>query len=279
MSHFLRDVSQSMGKLFARLFFAVSKLKTGESFNSAFLAALMQATLRVSYNGENIKLVIPNWLNQYRAKTFSSKEPETLKWIESLEKGAVLWDVGANVGLYSIYAAKHKECSVFAFEPSVFNLEVLARNIFNNQLQERVTIVPVALSDKSGANIFRMTTTEWGGALSTFQESYGQDGKGILPTFEYRICGVMMDEAVSLLGIPLPQYVKMDVDGIEHLILAGGVKVLSQIKGILIEINDTFSEQSDCAVRLLEAAGLSLLKKCKLGGANGQYNQWWVRHN
>ncbi len=278
MSHFIRCVSQFLGKLYAKIFLALSQLKTGENFNSSFLAVLMRTTFHVSHKGENIKLVIPNWLNQYRAKTFSSKEPETLEWIESLERGAVLWDVGANVGLYSVYAAKHKECNVFAFEPSVFNLEALARNVFNNQLQDRVTIVPVALSDKTSANLFRMTSTEWGGALSTFQESYGQDGKGMLASFEYRICGVMMDEVVSSLGIPLPQYIKMDVDGIEHLILAGGVKVLAQIKGILIEINDAFSEQSDCAIRLLEVAGLSLVRKCKVGGADGQYNQWWVRH-
>jgi FkbM family methyltransferase len=267
-----------MGKLFARLFFALSKLKTGENFNSAFLTALMQATLRVTHGGQNIKLVVPNWLNQYRAETFSTKEPETLEWIESLEKGAIFWDVGANVGLYSVYAAKYKQCSVFAFEPSVFNLEALARNIFNNQLQARVTIVPVALSDKAGANLFRMTSTEWGGALSTFQESYGQDGKDMTACFEYRVCGVTIDEAVTSLGIPLPQYIKMDVDGIEHLILAGGAKVLTQVKGILIEINDTFPEQSECAIRLLEGAGLSLYKKCGVGGAYGQYNQWWVRN-
>jgi FkbM family methyltransferase len=278
MSHFLRRLSQTLGKLFARLFFALSKLKIGENFNSAFLATLMQAMRVITHKGHTIKLVVPNWLNQYRADTFASKEPETLKWIESLEKGAVLWDVGANVGLYSVYAAKHKECSVFAFEPSVFNLEALARNIFNNQLQARVTIVPVALSDKTGGNLFRMTSTEWGGALSTFQETYSQDGKDMAASFEYRICGVSMDEAVSSLGIPMPEYIKMDVDGIEHLILAGGTKVLNQVKGVLIEINDTFSEQSECAVRLLEDAGLSLYRKCGVGGADGQYNQWWVRH-
>jgi FkbM family methyltransferase len=277
MSHFLRDVSQLMGKLFAKLFFALSKLKTGESFNNAFLASLMQATFKVTHGGQIIKLVVPNWLNQYRAETFSTKEPETLEWIESFEKDAIFWDVGANVGLYSVYAAKHKECRVFAFEPSVFNLEALARNIFNNQLQAQVTIIPVALSDKAGANLFHMTSTEWGGALSTFQESYGQDGKNITSTFEYRICGVTMDEAIASLGILPPNYIKMDVDGTEHLILSGGANLLTQVKSVLIEINDAFSEQSECAKQLLEAAGLILYKKCEVSGFEGQFNQWWVR--
>jgi FkbM family methyltransferase len=278
MSYFLRRISRIIGELFAKFFLTISKLKTGEEFNSAFLAILMQAARFITHKGHTIKLVSPNWLSQYRADTFATKEPETLEWIESLEKGAVLWDIGANIGLYSIYAAKHKECNVFAFEPSVFNLEVLARNVFNNQLQSRVTIVPIALSDRAGANLFCMTSTEWGGALSTFQESYGQDGREITASFEYRICGVTMDAAATSLGIPLPHYIKMDVDGIEHLILAGGANVLAQVKGIVIEINDTFTEQSQCAVRLLESAGLSLYRKCGVGGADGQYNQWWVRH-
>lgn len=88
-----------------------------------------------------------------------------------------------------------------------------------------------------------------------------------------------MDVAATSLGIPLPHYIKMDVDGIEHLILAGGAKVLAQVKGVLIEINDTFSEQSECAVRLLKGAGLSLYKKCAVGGAEGQHNQWWARYS
>jgi FkbM family methyltransferase len=279
MGHLFRCISQTMGRLFAEFFIAASKLRTGKNFNSAFLSRLMQSTCLVVHNGHRIQLVVPNWLNRYRADTFATKEPETLEWIESLEPGTVLWDIGANVGLYSVYAAKHKECNVFAFEPSVFNLEALARNIFNNQLQALITVVPFALSDRAGANLFRLSSTEWGGALSTFQESFGQDGRDLAASFEYRICGVTMDSAATVLGIPIPHYIKMDVDGIEHFILAGGANVLIQIKGILIEINDTFSEQSKCAVQLLESAGLSLYKKCRVDGAEGQYNQWWVRNS
>ena len=69
-----------------------------------------------------------------RANTFSSKEPETLEWIDSMQKKSILWDVGANVGTYSCYAAKKMELQVFAFEPSVFNLSLLAQNIYMNNL-------------------------------------------------------------------------------------------------------------------------------------------------
>src|SRR6516225_6500482 len=41
----------------------------------------------------------------WRARTLLAKEPETIEWIDSFRAGDVFWDVGANVGLYSLYAA------------------------------------------------------------------------------------------------------------------------------------------------------------------------------
>jgi len=115
-----------------------------------------------------LKFSVPNKLCRFRADTFSSKEPETLEWIDGLPKDSILWDIGANVGLYSCYAAKARNCRVFSFEPSVFNLELLARNIFLNDLVQQASIVPIALSDAVSINTLNMTTTAWGGALSSY---------------------------------------------------------------------------------------------------------------
>ena len=91
-----------------------------------------------------------------------------------------------------------------------------------------------------------------------------------------------MDEAVSVLLLPAPAYIKMDVDGIEHIILRGGTKVLAGIQGILVEINDGFEEQGKDAEKILRAAGLR--RQAKLHApmiANSAfaqvYNQIWVR--
>ena len=51
-----------------------------------------------------------------------------------------------------------------------------------------------------------------------------------------------MDDAVQRLDIPVPDYIKMDVDGIEHLILKGGSRVLREVAGILIEVNEDYKE-------------------------------------
>ena len=73
--------------------------------------------------------------------------------------------------------------------------------------------------------------------------------------------GVRMIDAVQILSIPQPDYVKMDVDGIEHLILNGGTEVLKNVKGVLIEVNDAFQEQSSQCKLLLTKAGLVLKEK------------------
>jgi FkbM family methyltransferase len=244
------------------------------------LEVIAEESVTVSHKETVVRLAVPNWIARHRAETFAFKEPETLQWIEEMPRGAVLWDIGANVGLYSIYAAKSRDCNVFAFEPSVFNLELLARNVALNDLQHAVTMVPIPLSGGTGVNRFQLSTTSWGGALSTFaqgEEHIGVDhhGKLLKPVFEYAVASLSMDQARDRLELPQPTHIKLDVDGIEHVILAGGASVLSRVDSVLVEINDSFLEQATNSARHLQSAGLSLKSKADAGP--GLYNQLWGR--
>lgn len=262
-----------------------SKTRIGQYIQERIFNMLMDQVIDVNHEGSVLKFVAPNSLCYWRAKTFSTKEPETLEWIDSIPKNNVLWDVGANIGLYSVYAAKKRNCRVWAFEPSVFNLELLARNIFINGLTEEVCIVPVALSDRLGFSKMRLTTTTLGGALSTFGQDFGWDGKAIRQVFEFKTIGLSMEDAMQKLAIPIPDYIKMDVDGLEHFILKGGSVILSTIKGILIEVNDDFNEQAEQCSKLLVEAGLILKEKrhseisagSAESGFHNCYNQIWTR--
>jgi FkbM family methyltransferase len=247
------------------------------------IEASMTRTRKVSYRGTELAFCTPNSLNHFRVQTFSTKEPETLEWIESMPEGAVLWDVGANIGLYSCYAAKARRCRVFAFEPSVFNLELLARNIFLNRLTDEVTIIPLPLFELLTQDTLKMTTTSWGGALSSFAVPYGFDGQDLRRVFEFRTLGLSMDDAVAKLLLPQPDYIKMDVDGIEHMILRGGSQVLKGVRGVAVEINDGFTIQEAECRRLLEASGLRLVSKAhseiieKSAIFAQTFNQMWAR--
>ncbi len=258
--------------------------KTGRYVCEQILDESMNQTKVIDHSGVKLIFAVPNSLSNYRADSFSTKEPETLEWIDSMPDGSVVWDIGANVGIYSCYAAKHRNCRVFAFEPSVFNLELLARNIFLNELTERVTIVPLPLSDELSLNGLNMTSTVWGGALSTFGQSYGHDGETMQKVFVIPTIGLSMVDAVGLLRISQPDYIKMDVDGIEHLILKGGIPVLSKTKSVLIEINDKFNTQAQEADLYLREAGFTLKEKRHADyfdtyttAARHTYNQIWVK--
>lgn len=260
-----KAIRATAGSKFARFAFA-------EAASTA-----LDRSFDVSHNGVRLRFVVPNELTVFRASTFASKEPETLAWIDTFPTGSVLWDIGANVGLYSCYAAKSRASRVLAFEPSVFNVEVLARNIFINDVVDRVTIFSLPLSGGLGVSEMNMTTTAWGGALSTFGERNGNSQS----VFRFSAVGLSIDEAVDLLNLPVPDYIKLDVDGIEHLILKGGPKVLRRVRGVLVEIDDADQEQAGSATALLREAGLVLAEKrrwreAELGNQT-TFNQIWVR--
>lgn len=281
MKRQLKKIIQSGIKF---ILYVSSKTILGRYIQSQFVSISMEQTTEVVYNGVVLKFSVPNKLCHWRAETFASKEPETLEWIDSLSAGSILWDIGANIGLYAAYAAKSRNCKVWAFEPSVFNLELLARNIYLNQIIDKVSIVPVALSNQLGLSHMRMTSTEWGGALSTFGHDFGWDGKPIEQIFEYQTFGLSMEDAINKLALPMPDYIKMDVDGIEHIILDGGLNVLKNVKEILLEINDDFHEQADQCEAILKKAGLVLREKrhseiisLDTTGFSNTYNQIWSR--
>ncbi len=263
----------------------IGSFSIGRYFYTNIINNAMSRTKTIVHDGVSLIFSTPNSLNQYRAETFSSKEPETLEWIDRMPKGSILWDIGANVGLYSCYAAKKCGARVFSFEPSIFNLELLGRNIFLNNLTELVTIIPLPLAEELGVSKLNMTTTQWGGALSTFGQAYGHDGLPMEKVFEFSTIGLSMVEAVKILQIPAPNFVKMDVDGIEHLILKGGLDLLSKVDGVLIEINDNFIEQAKDANAYLIEAGLILKEKRhadyfdsdEFGSGQHTFNQIWIR--
>ena len=75
--------------------------------------------------------VCPNRTVSWRVTTFLTKEPETIEWIDTFAPGDVLFDIGANIGCYSIYAAS-RSVRVMAFEPESQNYALINQNIFLN---------------------------------------------------------------------------------------------------------------------------------------------------
>lgn len=84
---------------------------------------------------------------KWRAHRIYVNEPNTLEWIANFSADDVLFDNGANVGTYSIWAAKTRGTRVYAFEPELQNYEILNKNILVNGLTDRVTAYCLAISN------------------------------------------------------------------------------------------------------------------------------------
>jgi FkbM family methyltransferase len=222
-------------------------------------------------NGETLTFHTPNNLTRFRALTLLSKEPETLDWIDGFEKNSIFWDVGANVGIYSLYAAKVSACKVYAFEPSIENTYLLNRNIAENDLQGSIFAFPFPLSESSGPNVFQHSKIQLGGAINSFGVDYSYDGKPAKFIYKYQVFGFRADDLADMFGIPAPNYLKIDVDGIEHLIARGASRVLSNqaLRSVLIELNLKFPEQRNEILSIFESSGLFLQKYEHASGLDG----------
>ena len=216
---------------------------------------------------KEIKFFVPNQVTNWRVDTYFSKEPETLEWIDSFEKkeNLIFWDIGANIGLYSIYnSLKHPKSTTIAFEPSSSNLRVLTRNISINNLEKNIKVVSIPLTNKE--NIFQeMNEGQFveGGALNSFGEKFDFEGKEFKPTMKYNLLGTTINYFLENSILDIPDYIKIDVDGIEHLILEGGDKFLNdkKVKSLSIEINENFKEQYDKVLNLMNKYEFKLLHK------------------
>ena len=92
-----------------------------------------------------------------------------------------------------------------------------------------------------------------------------------------------MNDIKQNLEVPQPNYIKIDVDGIEHLIIEGGEKVLLHTKELLVEINENFEEQNNNSSKYLKQLGFDLKEKKRIKllqnnkNISSLYNQIWVK--
>lgn len=206
--------------------------------------------------GQDIIFFTPNEITDWRINTFFTKEPETLEWIDSFKgEKIVFWDIGANIGLYSLYAAiKHPNIEIVSFEPSVNNLRILSRNIYKNNFFKQIKIFQLPLSEQENtfSNMNEMEFIE-GWSMSTFGESKDFEGSIFKPNHAYKLFGTNINYLLDKKILKFPNYIKIDVDGIEHKILLGANNHLknNDLKSLSIELNENYDEQFNSVNNLM----------------------------
>lgn len=270
------DVSASSFTLIILIKF-FSKTIRGQLIQDSVLQHIWGKQTYFLHNGVSLNFVTPTALTKYRAVTFASKEPETLLWIEGIPERSVLMDVGANVGIFSVYAALARNCKVYAIEPSLLNLDILLRNIVNNRVAKLVTVIPLALSDTDAVQTMFMSQQgfTWGGAHNSIGKNIGQDGQPLNTPIESSQLSITIDSLISQFQLDEPKYIKIDVDGLELLVLKGASSALKKVDSILIEVDTLHPGQDQAITSAL--SGLGFNRRFKIGNINLAENQIWDR--
>lgn len=195
-------------------------------------------------------LSVPDNTAHYWVTSGPGSEPGTLDWIDGFGPDDVLYDIGANVGLYTLYAAS-RGAHVVAFEPNPFTYAVLVRNLHLNDLASSVMPLLVALDSTSHHAAL---------SLSGIQAGSVHNGLGRGDGLVLDVLAQSLDDMVARFRLRPPSHLKLDVDGLEEQILQGAAAVLANpgLKSALVEDCPDDPVRQARIAALLEAAGLRL---------------------
>jgi FkbM family methyltransferase len=239
-------------------------MRAKDIFNELIVAAykLKGGYTDVRVRDQRILISVDHLRTLNRARTYSSKEPDTLDWLDSFEPGSCYFDIGANIGQYSLYPAKKYGAAVqvFSFEPQSNNYYELNKNIYLNNLRHHILSYCVAVSGRSEFSKLYIPKFIPGGNRSQFGHEDLENMK-MSATHTQGMFGVTLDDLCGQWGFPCPNYMKIDVDGIEISILEGASAVLRNpaLKSVIIELG-TNAEQEK-AIAIMQQAGLEVIRR------------------
>ncbi len=206
---------------------------------------------RIDYRGADILVGVTSRTEILSRLRPSAKEPWTVAWLErTLRSGDVLYDVGANVGAYSLIAASlgREAARIVAVEPVFANFASLCDNVLLNGFEDVVVPLPVLLGARTALETLGTENIEPGAA----EHEIGGVGMPVL--------SLRLDDLVAQFGLPAPTLMKIDVDGGEAAVLAGAQQTLARtdLRSVLIEVERA---GGDAIVDALARAGLALTER------------------
>ena len=183
-------------------------------------------------------LVSPDAALGYWRRDISKVDPFLLSMVRELVRPKMnVWDIGANVGLFS-FAAAALGAQVVAVEADIWLAHLMHRSTLLNQLP--VTVLPAAVSDQCGVSTLYLS--DQGRASNSLQ------GSGPAQT----VVTVTLDWMLN--HFPAPQVLKIDIEGLECAVLKGAPRVLQSHPSIFCEV----TQQHDSVGKLLREAGYRL---------------------
>ncbi len=208
-----------------------------------------------SKQGEKLYFFAPSKMATFRINTLFTKEPSTISWLNRLKETDTFLDIGANIGIYSVYAAVVKKCRVVSIEPESQNFSNLVRNIVINNLYEKTLPFCLAMSNENKIGVLHLSTFSIDGAASghMFDEELKFNLTPGKSPFQQGCIGMKLDSFIEEKYFPIPDFIKIDVDGLEHKVIEGAITTLKnpKVKSVLIEIYSKLEEHMNIIDLLL----------------------------
>ena len=203
----------------------------------------------VTYKGHDYKFKCLTFHTFRRATTLLVKEAGTIEWFENnVQPGDVVLDIGANIGLYTIFSAGlvgDGGC-VYAVEPHINNAAGLVENIIVNKLTGRVIPLTMALSDSPAFDSFYYDEWNAGSTNSQFGNTAEGAENEFTPSSRELKSATTVDVLIECGLMKPPQIIKIDVDGLEPKILEGMKKLLhseTRPRSIQVETSPDFHKE------------------------------------
>jgi len=268
----------------------LSQKQIDNRINSNFKFKTQEYEPKIFDKKKNLKFYTPTKISSFRAYTLFSKEKDTLEWIEKYgDNNKVFFDIGANMGVYTLfYAATHKS-KVYSFEPSFRNLDLLVRNIGLNNLNNYVSVISNPVFNKEVFDNFEQTRNIAGLAEATFGreiekgEHKKTEDDPDFPRFKensnkYKTLSVSIDELVEKNIIEKPGLIKIDVDGNEIEVIEGAKKTIKS-NGCISVLIETRADTTKVIGKILEESGYK--RKSDLDNSDStktrDWNEIWLR--
>lgn len=211
---------------------------------------------KVRVGERTLRLAVPNAKCLYFAREFHKREPATNEWIAGFEPAEVFFDIGANNGVYALLAALRTEAPVYAFEPHFASYHTLCRTVYANGLEGQINVLPIALAGRDDIATLFLSDTYAGKSLNQFGRRTETEDPLHNAVIPQAAISLSLDRVVALTGV-LPAHIKIDVDGLEPEILAGGSDTLADpaLRSVCVEVEERHRRD---IVATMAGAGLTV---------------------
>lgn len=244
-------------RLLSDAFIKILRLRGDRRFGNEFIQKLDPVCPVVLPDGTSLWFRTGHGRLLWRARTFLEEEPMLVEWIYSFQESDCFYDIGANVGSYSLIAA-NRGVHTIAIEAELLNASLLYENIHLNGLHAVCMPIPFALGRETKLDRFFINHVSKGDAL------HGLGAPSYLladpeATIEVPAISFSLDDLISTFKLSPPTKLKLDVDSNELDILLGAENTLKNAHEIYVEVDSEY-ENHKKIIEFLGSLGFEVAK-------------------